>query len=329
MSPRKQLGAAATGVTSIPGPHRHRISDRREEGLVKLPFCFASLPTIVGKISTWNIEPRVSVFKSAFDSQNPAVSPGCVSLHSQCSLRKIEELEGERKRKPLTLRRLSARGRRLKASRWKVLGHDMDSAVLCCGSNHTSQGVLLLLDRPSSTVLFLFSSLQVHVDDKLGDHGAGWRYFSFSRQRALWPWVYSPSWAKGSCVHRALCFIERTPWSSFPLAMVHCKSFRDSWIGCGEFESLHLAPWWCLRWLHWWRIKPVGREELVSRRSVGILPLCEEETEKFIQGKFLLSYQPRHITLPPSSARLAGSMNKVQYLVAHTHIQATPAIHQH
>ena len=30
------------------------------------------------------------------------------------------------------------------------------------------------------------------------------------------------------------------------------------------------------------------------------LPLCEEETEKFIQGKFLLSYQPRHITLPPS-----------------------------
>ena len=30
------------------------------------------------------------------------------------------------------------------------------------------------------------------------------------------------------------------------------------------------------------------------------LPLCEEETEKFIQGKFLLSYQPRHITLPLS-----------------------------
>ena len=62
---------------------------------------------------------------------------------------------------------------------------------------------------------------------------------------------------------------------------------------------------------------------------MGILPLCEEETEKFIQGKFLLSYQPRHITLPTSSARLAGSMNKVQYLVAHTHIQATPEIHQH
>ena len=49
----------------------------------------------------------------------------------------------------------------------------MDGAVLCCGSNHTSQGVLLLLDRPSSAVLSLFSSLQVHVDDKLGDHGAG------------------------------------------------------------------------------------------------------------------------------------------------------------
>ena len=32
---------------------------------------------------------------------------------------------------------------------------------------------LLLLDRPSSAVLFLFSSLLVHVDDKLGDHGAG------------------------------------------------------------------------------------------------------------------------------------------------------------
>ena len=51
---------------------------------------------------------------------------------------------------------------------------------------------------------------------------------------------------------------------------------------------------------------------------MGILPLCVEETEKFIQGKFLLSYQPRHITLPPSSARLAASMNKVQFVVAHT-----------
>ena len=37
-------------LASIPGPHRHRISDRREEGLVKLPFCFASFT--VGKIST-------------------------------------------------------------------------------------------------------------------------------------------------------------------------------------------------------------------------------------------------------------------------------------
>ena len=83
-------------LASIPGPHRHRIYDRREEGLVKLPFCFASLPTIVGKISTWNIEPRVSVFKSAFDSQNPALSPGCVSVQL------AKKFEGERKRKPLT-----------------------------------------------------------------------------------------------------------------------------------------------------------------------------------------------------------------------------------
>ena len=52
---------------------------------------------------------------------------------------------------------------------------------------------------------------------------------------------------------------------------------------------------------------------------MGILPLCTEETEKFIQGKFLLSYKPRHITLPPSSTRLAASMNKVQYVAAHTH----------
>ena len=29
------------------------------------------------------------------------------------------------------------------------------------------------------------------------------------------------------------------------------------------------------------------------------LPLCEEETEKFIQGKFCFQPVPRHITLPP------------------------------
>ena len=28
-------------LASIPGPHRHRIYDRREEGLVKPQFCFA------------------------------------------------------------------------------------------------------------------------------------------------------------------------------------------------------------------------------------------------------------------------------------------------
>ena len=33
-------------VASNPGPHRHRIYDRREEGLGKPSFCFASLPTI-------------------------------------------------------------------------------------------------------------------------------------------------------------------------------------------------------------------------------------------------------------------------------------------
>ena len=78
----------------------------------------------------------MSVFKSAFDSQNPAESPGCVSVQLSKKKKKKKrdlEVERERKRKPLTVRCLSARGRRLKASRWKVLGHDMDGAVLCCG----------------------------------------------------------------------------------------------------------------------------------------------------------------------------------------------------
>ena len=42
-------------------------------------------------------------------------------------------------------------------------------------------------------------------------------------------------------VFSVLCALPKGHWSSFPLVMVHCKSFRDSWIGCGEFESLHLA----------------------------------------------------------------------------------------
>ena len=37
-------------LASNPGPHHHRICDRREEGLVKPPFWFASFPTIVGNM---------------------------------------------------------------------------------------------------------------------------------------------------------------------------------------------------------------------------------------------------------------------------------------
>ena len=71
-------------VASIPDTHRYRIyrSDRREGGVVKLPFCFATLPmhySIVGKIFTRNLEPKAA-FLYAFDSQNPAVSPGCVPV---------------------------------------------------------------------------------------------------------------------------------------------------------------------------------------------------------------------------------------------------------
>ena len=67
----KSLFKIKRPVASNPGPHRHRIYDRREEGLVKPPFCFASLPTTVGKISTQNSEQRAAVFKSVFffDSQ--------------------------------------------------------------------------------------------------------------------------------------------------------------------------------------------------------------------------------------------------------------------
>ena len=57
------------GLASNPGPHRHWIYDRREEGLGKPPFCFASLPTLVGKISTQNSEPRLPFSSLFFDSQ--------------------------------------------------------------------------------------------------------------------------------------------------------------------------------------------------------------------------------------------------------------------
>ena len=59
-------------LASNPGPHHHRICDRREEGLVKPPFCFASFPTIVGndaKISHSNYLTWSAVFKSVFDTQ--------------------------------------------------------------------------------------------------------------------------------------------------------------------------------------------------------------------------------------------------------------------
>ena len=56
-------------LASNPGPHHDRICDRREEGLVKPPFCFGSLPTIAGKISHSNYLAQSAVFKSVFDSQ--------------------------------------------------------------------------------------------------------------------------------------------------------------------------------------------------------------------------------------------------------------------
>ena len=59
-------------LASNPGPHHHRICDRREEGLVKPPFCFAPFPTTVGndaKISHSNYLTWSAVFKSVFDTQ--------------------------------------------------------------------------------------------------------------------------------------------------------------------------------------------------------------------------------------------------------------------
>ena len=46
-------------VASNPDPPRHRIYDRQKEGLGKPSFCFASLPTIVGNISTKNSDRRL------------------------------------------------------------------------------------------------------------------------------------------------------------------------------------------------------------------------------------------------------------------------------
>ena len=59
-------------LASNPGPHRHRIYDRQEEGLGKPPFCFPSLPTIVGKISTQNGE----LNGEFLTAKNVEVSPG-------------------------------------------------------------------------------------------------------------------------------------------------------------------------------------------------------------------------------------------------------------
>ena len=64
------------GLASNPGPHRHRIYDHWEEGLVKPPFCLASLPTIVGKISTQNSEPWVPFSSLFLAAKNVEVSPG-------------------------------------------------------------------------------------------------------------------------------------------------------------------------------------------------------------------------------------------------------------
>ena len=47
---RQALFFSVFFLASNPGPLHHRICDRREEGLVKPPFCFGSLPTVVGKI---------------------------------------------------------------------------------------------------------------------------------------------------------------------------------------------------------------------------------------------------------------------------------------
>ena len=54
-------------VASNPGPPRHRIYDREEEGLVKtsILFCVFTHNSRVSKISTWNCEPRVA-FSSLF-----------------------------------------------------------------------------------------------------------------------------------------------------------------------------------------------------------------------------------------------------------------------
>ena len=63
-------------LASNPGPHdRHRICDRREEGLVKPSVCFVSLPTMVGKISTQNSEARVPFSSRFLTAKNGEVSP--------------------------------------------------------------------------------------------------------------------------------------------------------------------------------------------------------------------------------------------------------------
>ena len=68
-SEKPKGGQSRLPLASNPGPHHHRICDRREEGLVKPPFCFASFPTIVGNISHSNYLAKSGVFKSVFDSQ--------------------------------------------------------------------------------------------------------------------------------------------------------------------------------------------------------------------------------------------------------------------
>ena len=114
----------------------------------------------------------MSVFKSPFDSQNPTVSPGCVSVQLSKKKKRERKLERERKRK------LYVDPSMLERTRQKIEGVKAGVKVESTRTRYGWCSALLWFQTtrrkvywPSSAVLFLFSSY--HVDDKLGDHGAG------------------------------------------------------------------------------------------------------------------------------------------------------------
>ena len=69
--------ASDKDVAWNPGPHRHPgYTTVRKRACKKPPFCFASLPTVVGKITTQNSEPRVPFLILFLTAKNVEVLPG-------------------------------------------------------------------------------------------------------------------------------------------------------------------------------------------------------------------------------------------------------------